>query len=122
MNVLVSLDGAVQGQGIKLSARDWLDIGSDTWATTSDQMKAAAYQAAKTRGWQDEGLLQIMIKCWGERVDEDTAKFTLETLKELAQQYPVPVEELYKDTSPPPVFKIKGCDKTIPFPTNENNS
>ncbi len=119
MNVLVSLDGSVQSQGIKVSARDWLDMGSETWATTSDETKAAAYQAAQVTGWKDAGLIKIMMECWGPRIDEDTAKFTLDTLKELAQQYPVEVEEVYKDDSPAPVFKIKGCDKTIPFPPKD---
>lgn len=116
MNVLVSLDGSVQSQGIKVSARDWLDMGSETWTTTPDEVKAAAYQAAQVTGWKDDGLLKIMTKCWGPRVDEDTAQFTLQTLKDLAAQYPLPVEELKKDESKPPVWKIKGCDKTLPFP------
>ena len=122
MNVLVSLDGSVQSQGVKVSARDWLDMGSETWATTPDETKAAAYQAAQVTGWKDEGLLKIMIQCWGPRIDEDTAKFTLETLKELAQQHPVAVEEVYKDETPAPVFKIKGCDRTIPFPPKEEDA
>jgi hypothetical protein len=116
MNVLVMLDSAVQGQGIKLSARDWLDMGSETWQSTSDEAKAAAYQAAVLLGWKDEGLLKIMTGCWGPRVDEGTAKFTLEFLKDLAVIHPIAVEEVYKDESKPPVWKIKDCDKTLPFP------
>jgi len=119
MNVLVSLDGSVQSQGIKVSARDWLDMGSETWAKTPDEVKAAAYQAAQVTGWQDAGLLKIMVDCWGPRIDIDAAKFTLETLKDLAQQYPVTVEEVYRDENPNPVFKIGGCDKTLPFPPKE---
>jgi len=117
MNVLVSLDGSVQSQGVKVNARDWLDMGSPTWATTPDQVKAAAYQAAQVTGWKDDGLIKVMVNCWSPRIDEDTAKFTLITLRELSQQYPVVVEEVYKDQSPLPVFKINGSDKTIPFPT-----
>ena len=119
MNALVSLDGSVQSQGVKIGARSWLDMGSETWATTSDKTKATAYQAAQVTGWKDEGLIKVMVGCWGPRIDESTAKFTLDTLKEFAQQYPVAVEEVYKDETPPPVFKIKGCDKTIPFPPKE---
>lgn len=119
MSVLVSLDGSVQSQGVKVSARDWLDMGSETWASTPDEVKAAAYQAAQVTGWKDSGLIKIMVDNWGPRIDEDTAKFTLETLKELAQQHPVAVEEVYKDETPAPVFKIKGCDKTLPFPPQE---
>ena|ERR1019366_3625779 len=118
-NVIVSLDGSVQSQGVKVSVRDWLDIGSETWATTSDESKAAAYQAAQVTGWKDVGLIQLMMTAWGPRIDEDTAKFTLTVLKELSEQYPVAVEEVYKDESHPPVFKIKNCDRTIPFPTKE---
>jgi len=54
MNVLLMLDGAVQGQGLKLSSRDWLDLGSETWSTTSDKDKAAAYQAVVVAGWKDD--------------------------------------------------------------------
>jgi len=119
MNVLVSLDSAVQSQKVKLNARDWLDMGSETWATTPDKAKAAAYQAAIVAGWKDEGLLKVMQNCWGPRIDEDTAKFTLQTLKELAQEHPFTVEEVYKDETPAPVFKIAGCDRKIPFPPKD---
>lgn len=114
MNVIVSLDGAVQGQGIKASVDDWLNIGSDSWGKTPNEIKAAAYQAAKVSGWKDAGLLQVIIRCW--KMDEDMAKFTLETLKELEIQHPFQVDEIRKDESKPPVWKIKNCDKTLPFP------
>ncbi len=113
---VISLDGSVQSQGIKVSVRDWLDMGSEGWSKTPEVVKAAAYQAAKVTGWQDAGLLKIMLDNWYPRIDEDSAKFTLETLQDLAQKYPLGVEEVYKDENPQPVFKIKGCDKTIPFP------
>ena len=116
MSAIVSLDGSVQRQGVKVSARDWLDIGSEIWATTPDKVKALAYQASQVTGWTDTGLIKLMVKTWGPRIDEDTAKFTIETLQELSKQHPAVVEEVYKDDSPPPVFKIAGCDKTVPFP------
>jgi hypothetical protein len=119
MNPLVSLDGAVQSQGIKLSCRDWLDMGSETWSTTSDKDKAFAYQAALATGWKDEGLLKLMVGAWKPRVDEDVAKFTLQMLKDLVTEYPAQVEEVYKNTNPPPVFKVAGCDRQIPFPPKD---
>jgi hypothetical protein len=119
MSAIVSLDGSVQRQGIKVSARDWLDMGSETWAKTPDKVKALAYQAAQITGWTDAGLIKLMTGTWGPRIDEDTAKFTLETLRELSKENPADVEEVYKDDAPPPVFKITGCDKMIPFPPKD---
>jgi hypothetical protein len=115
--VIVSLNGDIQRQGIKLNIEDWMDMGSKTWAGTSAQAKAAAYQAAKVAGWQDTGLLKLMVSTWGPRVDEDQAKFTLEFLQDLAKLHPLAVEVLKKDEPKPPVFKVKGCEKTIPFPS-----
>lgn len=117
MKVLVSLDGAVQSQGIKVNARDWLDMGSENWSTVPDAVKGAAYQAALAAGWKDEGLLKVITECWGERIDEEGAKFTLETLKEFAAEHPCEVEEVKKDESKPPVWKIKDCNRTLPFPS-----
>lgn len=116
MSAIVSLDGSIQRQGVKVSARDWLDMGSETWAKTPDEVKALAYQAAQVTGWTDAGLIKLMTDTWGPRIDEDTAKFTLETLQELSKEHPAEVEEVYKDEAPAPVFKIAGCDKTVPFP------
>ncbi len=114
MNAIVSLNGSVQGQGVRVDADDWLNIGSETWQKTPPAVKAAAYQAALAVGWKEEGLFQIITRTW--KVDEDMAKFTLDTLKELAAEYPFEVEELKKDESKPPVWKIKDCDRTLPFP------
>lgn len=113
---IISLNGDIQRQGIKVDVEDWLDMGSKTWVTTPDAVKAAAYQAAMVVGWKDSGLLKIMMDTWPSRIDEDQAKVTLEVLQALAKKFPCGVEEIKKDTSSPPVFKIKGCDKTLPFP------
>ncbi len=113
---IISLDGVVQRQGIKVNAADWLDTGSESWRKTPDEVKAAAYQAAKAAGWKDAGLLKLMVDTWSPRIDEDMAKFTLELLKDLAILFPKEVEQIKSDDTAPPVFKIKGCDKTIPFP------
>ncbi len=113
---IISLDGVVQRQGIKVSAADWLDMGSVSFSKTPDEVKAAAYQAAKAAGWKNAGLLKLMVDTWGPRVDEDTAKFTLELLKDLAILFPKEIEQVKEDKTTPPVFKIKGCEKTIPFP------
>lgn len=119
MNAIISLDGVVQRQGIKVSAADWLDMGSESFTKTPKEVKAAAYQAAKVAGWQDAGLLKIILDSWSPRIDEHMAKFTIELLKDLAVLYPLEVIEVRKDDSAPPVFKINGCDKTIPFPPKE---
>jgi len=115
MNVLTSLDGAVQRQGIKLEARDWLDIGSETWSKTSDYDKAAAYQAAKMVGWKDEGLKQVILRCWGERFDASQADAVIEILQSLEKQHPLEIEELKKETHKD-TWKVQGIDKTFQFP------
>jgi hypothetical protein len=117
---LNSLNGDVQRQGIKLDVLDWLDMGSETWRTTPEKDKAAAYQAAKVSGWTDNGLMKLMVKAWGPRVDEDSAKTALEILQIFAELHPVPVEEVYKDEAAEPVFKIQGCERTLPFPPKDN--
>jgi hypothetical protein len=96
MNPIAMLDGSVQSQGVRVSARDWLDIGSEGWKDTSNKVKAAAYQAAKITGWTDDGLKAIMVNTWGPRIDSDVASFTLNLLSEFAKEFPVEQEEVYK--------------------------
>lgn len=96
-SVITALDSSVQGQGIRVSVRDWLDIGSEGWKNTPDKVKAAAYQAAKANGWTDKGLLALMVHEFGPRIDEDTAKFTLECLKDAEKEFPLELIEEKKD-------------------------
>src|SRR5437660_953560 len=93
---LAMLDGSVQSQGIRVSARDWLDMGSEEWAKTDNRVKAAAYQAALVTGWTEDGLRSVMTHAWGPRVDDDVATFVLALLRELAEEFPVQVEDVYK--------------------------
>lgn len=95
-NPLTMLDSSVQGQGVKVSARDWLDMGSEGWAKVPNRAKAAAYQASKLAGWTDDGLKAVMLKEWSPRVDDDTAIFVLNLLRELAKEYPFDQEVVYQ--------------------------
>jgi len=90
---VIGLNSSVQSQGLKLDVRDWLDMGSENWSKVPDEIKAAAYQAAKFSGWTDDGLKVLMLKEFGTRVEEQDVSFVLETLKELANKYPVEIEE-----------------------------
>lgn len=92
MKLIDALDGSVQSQRIKISARDWLDIGSAEWAKTPHAVKAAAYQAAKITGWTDAGLKNVMLKSWGPRIDEPMADYVLNLLSEWSKEYPLEAE------------------------------
>src|SRR5258708_5190894 len=87
-SVATALDSSVQSQGVKVNFRDWLDMGPENWSATPDRVKAAAYQAVLVNGWTKRGLISIMLNEFGPRVDEDTAKFTLECLEDFAKEHP----------------------------------
>jgi len=89
--VLSMLDGSVQSQGLAVSHRDWLDMGSESWGDTPDNVKAAAYQAAHLTGWDDARLRQIMLHAYTHLTDHlmDT---TMECLRGLAMKFPLHVE------------------------------
>jgi hypothetical protein len=86
------LDSAVQSCGLKIVCSQWLDMGSLDYPNTPDEVKAAAYQAAKIRGYQDEGILAAMCELMGPRYDDDTGRFVLNELKDLASQNPATFE------------------------------
>lgn len=92
MLLVQHLDSAVQSCGLKINCSQWLDIGSVEYPNTPDEIKAAAYQAAKLRGYQDQGILVAMHELMGKRYDDDTGKFVLNELKELATQNPATFE------------------------------
>lgn len=102
---VISLNGSVHSQGVKVDHVAWLDMGSKEWQTTPDKVKAAAYQAAKVCGWKDEGLKALMMKEFGPRIDHFMADVTIENLQELAAEYPIPVEQVYEVKKDVPVFK-----------------
>lgn len=96
MNKVISLNGSVHSQGVKIDIPAWLDMGSQEWQNTSGELKAAAYQASKVCGWTDDGLKVIMKSEFAPRVDDFMADVTLETLQDLAKQFPVEVEQVYE--------------------------
>lgn len=108
------LDGTVQSQGIKVSCSGWLDIGSEEYSKTPDQVKAWAYQAAIISGWTDKGIKKVVLDNWGYRITETLADDILETLKLMALEFPV--EKEIKDNKIKSSFKISGCDTLLPFP------
>lgn len=91
--VLETLDGNVQSQGIKVSHRDWLDMGSENWNKTPNNIKAFAYQAALSTGWCDDALIQNMISTYS-HLDENVLKITLSDLQELSKKFPACSEEI----------------------------
>jgi hypothetical protein len=105
MNAVSSLNGSVYSQGVKVDHRAWLDMGSKEWMDTSDELKAAAYQAAKVCGWTDDGLKNIIVSSFSPRIDHFTADVIIETLQELANKHPIPVEEVYEVKEDKPIFK-----------------
>ena len=96
--ILSSIDGSVQSQGIKVSHRDWLDMGSEGWQSTPDNVKAAAYQAAHATGWEDARLVEIMLGAYS-HLTEHMMKTTMDFLKQLAEDHPLHIEEI-KDDKP----------------------
>src|SRR4051812_24434590 len=96
MDIVGSLNGSVNSQGVKVEHRAWLDMGSPEWKEISDTEKAAAYQAARVCGWTDEGLKAVIIKEFEPRIDHFMADVTIETLQELAKLHPLEVEEVYQ--------------------------
>ena len=116
MNPANSLNGSVHSQGVKIDYKAWLDIGSKEWQDTEAKDKAAAYQAAKVCGWTDAGLVAIMVKDFGPRIDQFMANVTIDTLKEMSQQFPVPIEEVYEVKKENPAFKVRGSEDTFNLP------
>jgi len=92
--VFGSLDGDVQSQGVKLSHREWLDPGCEDYAKTPDNVKAAAYQAAKVCGWDDDQLSSLMLQHY-RHLDDQVMGLSIKTLQSLAEKHPLPVEEVY---------------------------
>lgn len=115
-NVSMSLNGSVHSQGIKIDYRAWLDMGSEEWKNTSDEQKAAAYQAAMVCGWTDGGLKALMVRDFAPRVDQFTADLTIDTLRDLSKTYPVPVDQVYEVKKDNPRFKVRGLDDTFQLP------
>lgn len=89
--LLSQLDGSVQSQGIRVSAKSWLDMGSDEWKEVDDKTKAYAYQAAQLTGWKDEAIKEVVNHAFPYL--NSVIDYTLIQLKELAKQYPVDVVE-----------------------------
>lgn len=110
MSTKNAINGSVQSQGIKLDVKDWLDMGSPNWKATTDKDKAAAYQAVIVCGWTDDGLRAFMIKEFAPRIDEAAADFTLEILRDLAEEYPIEQVNIYDVKSDNPVFRKHGQD------------
>ena len=90
-HALSSLDGAVYSQGIKVSHRDWLDMGSESYAATPEPVKAAAYQAAQATGWDETQIKHLMVAQY-DHLTSHMMDVALETLQGLAQEHPVTVE------------------------------
>ena len=92
--VLNALDGDVQAQGIKLDHRQWLDAGSEDYARIADDLKAAAWQAALVRGWDEDQIKSLMLQQYP-HLDEQFMSLSIKNLKELSEKYPFEVEQLY---------------------------
>ena len=58
---LNSLDGDVYAHGIKLSHRDWLDMGYEKWNDSDISLKRKAFLASQKTGWSKESLTQLMV-------------------------------------------------------------
>lgn len=91
MSIVNSLNGCVHSQGIKISHKAWLDIGSEEWQNTTEQQKSYAYQAAKLRGWTDQGLKALIIQEFQPRIDEFMAELIVEELREFGEKYPLEI-------------------------------
>jgi len=92
-SVLELLDGNVQSQGFRISHREWLDLGKAQ--KTPDEIKAAAYQAAKLTGWDDDALKSLMISSYP-HVTDFIMDVTLNELRDLAEKHPLEVEQVYE--------------------------
>jgi hypothetical protein len=98
-HLLSSIDGDVQSQGIQLSHRDWLDMGSEGWQTTSDEVKSAAFQAAtKVGGWDIQQLKSVMLHQYP-HLQESVIDLTLQTLQSLTEKHPLHVEDVSVKTA-----------------------
>ena len=91
-NMINSLDGSIQSQGIKVGYRAWLDMGSEEYGNTPPKVQAAAYQAAQVTGWGDEALIDIML-VKHKHLTEHLMAYTIECLKDLAKHHPFEVEK-----------------------------
>lgn len=95
-SLVSQLDGSVQSQGVRLSCRAWLDMGSREWQETDNKTRAAAYQAAKVTGWTDESIADIVRSAFP-HIMASVLEYTLKQLVKWSEEYPVQVEVL-RDT------------------------
>lgn len=86
--LLNSLDGDVQSLGVKISHREWLDIGYEGYSKVPDEVKAVAYQFAIKRGWTDQSLTNLMMKSYP-HLSEFILNDTINDLRNLSQKFPV---------------------------------
>lgn len=93
---LESLDGSVHSQGVKIKHRAWLDMGSEEWTTTPEEIKAAAYQASQATGWGETALKDMMIENY-EHLSESTMDATIDFLKEMTEKYSLQIEEVNEE-------------------------
>jgi len=93
-HLLSALDGDVQAQGIKLSHRDWLDMGSDGWQNTSDEAKSAAFQSATMIGGWDESALKALMLQQYPHLQSSVIDLTISTLHEMTEQHPLHIADV----------------------------
>ncbi len=110
-DVLASLDGNVHSQGVKIGHRAWLDLGSKEWDGTPDSVKAAAWQAAKVTGWQEETLKALMVDGYG-HITDTTISMAISLLKSWESEYPLDVENVYETIDASNVPIRDGTSKT----------
>jgi hypothetical protein len=91
-NILTSLEGDIQSQGIRISASAWLDFGSEDWKKTSDKAKAYAYQAAKITGWSETAIRNIASHFFPHH-KPDFQDYIFSHLRFLESQYPAEIIE-----------------------------
>jgi hypothetical protein len=89
-----ALDGDVYSQGIKVDHRSWLDMGSEGWHNTTDELKAAAYQVAIKVGSWDEAQIRSMMLRHYKHLTGSVMDLTLETLRGLVEQYPLHIQDV----------------------------
>jgi len=122
-HMLSTLDGDVQSQGIQLSHRDWLDMGSEGWQSTPDEAKAAAYQAALSVGGWDDGRLTSMMLRQYDHLQQSVVDLTLQTLHRLIDEHPLHVEDVKVQTTQVVIQRRQPqTDIAVATPTSQEES
>lgn len=81
-------ESTLRAFGLKISPSNLLDLGDPEFFKLPDEIRAAAWFAAKEHGWTENGIRMVIKELMGKRYDPETGDLIIEELKFCAEKYP----------------------------------